>query len=168
MSNRTERRGKLFGLFNILDLTVVIFIAALAVVLVMRGSLRDRLGGASPDVEIHFSVRLEPVRIMTYMALEKDQPLFDEETGMQIGVITKFTATPYMREVTLSNGSILLSPDPEYYTVIVHGVGSGRNSEYGPMLGGSRLCSPGGLIKLGSTRLSSNGSFDTVEVRTLK
>ena len=100
----------------------------------------------------------------SYMAVEEGDPLFDNETGTRIGTVTRVSATPYMREVTLADGSIVTSPDPEYFTLIVVAQGPGKTSEIGVLLDGSRLCSPGGTIKLASTRLDTTGTFDTVEV----
>lgn len=159
-----ERRGKLFGVLNLLDLMILLFIVALAAVLMLRSNLRDTLGGTSEDINIAYTVRIEPVRVMSLTAVKKGDPLFDEETGVQIGTVTRVEGSPYMREVTLADGSIVASPDPEYYTVIISAEGSGKNSEYGPMINGSRICTPGGTIKLGSTRLTTTGRFDTVEI----
>ncbi len=159
-----EKRGKLFGVLNILDLIILVFLLSLAAALALRGDVKDALGNTADDVTVDYSIRIEPVRVMTYMAVEEGDPLFDNETGNRIGTVTKVTASPYMREVTLLDGSVVTSPDPEYLTVIVFAQGTGKNSDLGVMLGGSRLCSPGGTIKLASTRLDTNGKFDTVEV----
>ena len=166
MAKQSERRGKLFGVLNLLDLLILLFIVALAAVLLLRSNLTDTLGGTAEDISISYSVRVEPVRVMSMLAVSKGDPLFDEETGVQIGVVSKVDASPYMREVTLSNGTIVTSPDPEYYTLIIWADGSGKNSEYGPMINGSRICTPGATIKLGSTRLTTTGRFDTVEIKS--
>lgn len=160
----SEKRGKLFGVLNILDLIILLFLLSLGAALAFRGNVKDQLGSTADDVTVEFSVRIEPVRVMTYMAVEEGDPLFDNETGTRIGTVTRVSATPYMREVTLADGSIVTSPDPEYFTLIVVAQGPGKTSEIGVLLDGSRLCSPGGTIKLASTRLDTTGTFNTVEV----
>ncbi|MBQ3391310.1 MAG: DUF4330 family protein [Clostridia bacterium] len=159
----TGKSTKLFGLFNLLDLLILVFLFALVGTLVLRSNLKESFAGSADDVTIDFSVRVEPVRVMTYMAVKEGDPLFDDETGVQIGTVTRVTATPYLREATLIDGTMVTSPDPEYLTVIIYAQGTGKKGELGFMLNGSRLCSPGGNIKVGSTKLATNGRFETVE-----
>ena len=123
----SEKRGKLFGVLNILDLIILLFLLSLGAALAFRGNVKDQLGSTADDVTVEFSVRIEPVRVMTYMAVEEGDPLFDNETGTRIGTVTRVSATPYMREVTLADGSIVTSPDPEYLTLLIFAQGTGKN-----------------------------------------
>ena len=77
----SEKRGKLFGVLNILDLIILLFLLSLGAALAFRGNVKDQLGSTADDVTVEFSVRIEPVRVMTYMAVEEGDPLFDNETG---------------------------------------------------------------------------------------
>ena len=92
----SEKRGKLFGVLNILDLIILLFLLSLGAALAFRGNVKDQLGSTADDVTVEFSVRIEPVRVMTYMAVEEGDPLFDNETGTRIGTVTRVSATPYM------------------------------------------------------------------------
>ncbi|MBQ2698171.1 MAG: DUF4330 domain-containing protein [Clostridia bacterium] len=157
-------RGKLFGLLNILDLVILVFLISLGFALVLRGGLKDDLGTSADDVKVAFTLRIEPVRVMTYMAIAEGDPVFDEETGSRIGTVTKVTASPYQREVTMEDGTLMLSPDPEYLCLIVSAEGVGKESENGILLNGTRFCSPGANIKLGFPNVTTTGRFNTVKL----
>jgi len=164
MTQKPERSLGRARRFNILDMCVVVFFTALSIAVALRLNLNNRIGSSGADVIVAYSVRVEPVRIMTVVAVEVGDPLFDEETGTHIGTVTDVSAEPYLREAVLADGTSVLSIDSEYYTLLIQAVGGGKKSVYGPMLAGSRLCTPGGVIKVGSTRLSTTGQFDQVDI----
>ena len=60
-----EKRGKLFGVLNILDLIILVFLLSLAAALALRGDVKDALGNTADDVTVDYSIRIEPVRVMT-------------------------------------------------------------------------------------------------------
>jgi hypothetical protein len=154
-----KKSGKLFGVFNLLDLVIILFVAAAGAALFWRLDLVKAVGAGSQDVTIEYTIRLEPVRLVTYLAVREGDPIYDSENGTLIGTVTEVETTPYLKEVTMADGSLVAAPDPENLTVLITGEGVGKSTQDGLMLGGNRICSPGGTIKVASTRLDSTGIF---------
>ncbi len=154
-----KKTGKLFGVFNLLDLVIILFVAAAGAALFWRLDLIKAVGTGSQDVTIEYTIRIEPVRLVTYLAVHEGDPIYDSENGARIGTVTKVDTSPYMREIAMADGSLVAASDPENLTVLITGEGVGKSTGDGLMLGGSRICSPGGTIKLASTRLDSTGIF---------
>ena len=154
-----KKSGKLFGVFNLLDLVIILFVAAAGAALFWRLDLVKAVGAGSQDVTIEYTIRLEPVRLVTYLAVREGDPIYDSENGTLIGTVTEVETTPYLKEVTMADGSLVAAPDPENLTVLITGEGVGKSTQDGLMLGGNRICSPGGTINVASTRLDSTGIF---------
>ena len=154
-----KKTGKLFGVFNLLDLVIVLFVVAAGAALMWRLDLVNSVGAGSQDVTIEYTIRIEPVRLMTYLAVKEGDPLYDSENGAAIGVVTKVETETYYREVIMLDGSLMASPDPENLTVFITAEGVGKSTQDGLMLGGNRICSPGGTIKAASTKLDTTGIF---------
>lgn len=154
-----KKSGKLFGVFNLLDLVIILFVTAAGAALFWRLDLVKAVGAGSQDVTIEYTIRLEPVRLVTYLAVHEGDPIYDSENGTLIGTVTDVETTPYIKEITMADGSLVAAPDPENLTVLITGEGVGKSTGDGLMLGGNRICSPGGTIKVASTRLDSTGIF---------
>ena len=54
-----EKRGKLFGVLNILDLIILVFLLSLAAALALRGDVKDALGNTADDVTVDYSIRID-------------------------------------------------------------------------------------------------------------
>ncbi len=156
----TERKKtKLFGIFNILDLIILLFAVAAGAALFWRLDIVDSVTSGAGEVGIEFQIKVEPVRIMAYLAIDEGEILYDGENGQPLGTITKIETTPYMRQVVMADGSITLAEDPENFTIYITCEGVGSSTPEGIMLGGSRIASPGGSVKVTAEKLDTSGIF---------
>ena len=91
-----DEKGKLLGIINIIDLLVV-FVIVLAVIFaagkIFPGAESDEIGSQK---EMEFTVKVEEVSKYTIDAANLGDPVFDFETGSDIGFISKVDYRPHM------------------------------------------------------------------------
>ncbi|MBC8535175.1 DUF4330 domain-containing protein [Feifania hominis] len=156
-----NKKGKVFGV-NVLDLVILLFVVAAAVFVMLKGNFIEKVKVTSNDAKIEYVVMLESVREYTYNAIYVGDPIFDDETDAQIGVVTKVEMKPYYDIIEKSDGTVVSALVPERYKLLITAEGDGKVTDDGYMINGNRLVAPNGSIKVATTRVCSNGKFVSV------
>ena len=151
-----NKEGKLFGKISIIDIAVVVcVILAVAVIgakFVFPGS---RLaGGSMKDCE--YTVTVQNIRQESVDAINKsmDLPWFDVN-DVEIGKIKEIISIePYEKELKKSDGSMVLAPVPERYTVKFRMAGKATKGNCAAMLGGKREAMHGSHITIESPEIA--------------
>lgn len=111
--------GKLFGKISIVDIFVVILVAALAIGIYSRFAIT----GTSVETQsqpLEYTMKVSNVRIGTVNALKDYMgPIYDDTTKEYLGEITEVTYEKAKVDVTLANGQLKASESPDRYNVLL-------------------------------------------------
>lgn len=151
------KKGKIFGIFNILDVLVLLAIVLVVGGLAIRNNLLNMVKVASSDSEIEFSIHVERLRDYSYDALTIGDTLYDSETGASLGKITDKKKTEYKERVDLPNGTVTFATLPDRYTVTITVLGRGNSTADGNYINGNRLVAPNGRIEFSTKTVSTEG-----------
>jgi hypothetical protein len=131
---------------NIIDIVIIIAVIGILVGGLSKFRMAERLNIAASDTPITFSVIIGGIRQGSVDSIQVDQGLFDTETGNKLGVITQVSVTPTMDKVESDTGELIPAPLPGRVDVTITARGTGRVTEEGAFLNGSRHVAPGGKL----------------------
>ncbi len=124
----SDKNGKLFGKINIVDILAVILIAVLGVGIGVRFT-----GEPTQNIDNHqtfeYVVGIADVRAYTVEALEKMGDVYKAKTSDKAGTITKVEATPHIRQVLKTDGTVVDVEVPGKYEVLITIETEGRIGE---------------------------------------
>ncbi|WP_297393377.1 DUF4330 domain-containing protein [uncultured Peptoniphilus sp.] len=112
-----DKRGRLFGLINIVDLLVIILLLALVAVGVKRFGNKAAVGEATTKKGV-ITAEIKDVRDITAKNVKVGDPLYDYDKGTLIGKILTADVEPYKDE-TEYQGKFYNAEVPGKYRVIV-------------------------------------------------
>ena len=112
-----DKRGRLFGLINIVDLLVIILLLALVAVGVKRFGNKAAVGEATTKKGV-ITAEIKNVRDVTAKNVKVGDPLYDYDRGTLIGKILTADVEPYKDE-TEYQGKFYNAEVPGKYRVIV-------------------------------------------------
>jgi hypothetical protein len=101
-----DKQGRLFGRVSVIDLLVILVVVALASVLCLRKTALDHTSPTSPIV---YSLRLSGIREETVDCWQVGDQVFDEDSGIVIGVITAIDVQPAETSALLADGTYVTS-----------------------------------------------------------
>jgi len=153
----TSRKGKLFGIFNILDIIIILFIIAAVAGVIFKSNMLDVIRSGSNDDNIEFKVRISGVRDFTCDALEVGDKIYDSETGAELGVITNKEVSEFMTRIDQLDGTIILTPSPILKNVVITVEGKGTSRDDGYFINGNRLVAPNGGLGIITEKVETNG-----------
>lgn len=105
---------------NIVDILIIIVIVALAVLAVFKFGVVNKEEATGVDSAVETKVItafIDEVRMPTVNALHEGDQVFDEKTGICIGMIKEVSHKPYMKSVIAADGSVKQVEYPDYYSI---------------------------------------------------
>ena len=111
-----DEKGRLFGLFNIVDFCIIIFVAVVA--FVAYSFLNNTVTNSTPTRNISITMELKNVEKELCDAIEVDQTVFDRVGNQKFGILTDARVKP-ATEVVISklDGSVTEVEVPDRYNV---------------------------------------------------
>ncbi len=111
-----DEKGRLFGALNIVDLCIVVFVAAVA--FVAYTFLSNTVTNSAPTQKISITMELKNVEKELCDAIEVDKTVFDRVGNQKFGVLTDARIKP-ATEVVISklDGTVTEVEVPERYNV---------------------------------------------------
>lgn len=107
-----NEKGKLFGIINIIDLSVLLILALLVVGGASRLKTRPIVATATTPATITFEV--SDVRLATVEGIKEGDPIYHYDKGGYIGIIENVTYEPYKEPVEV-DGKWVNMEVPEKY-----------------------------------------------------
>lgn len=112
-----DKKGRLFGLINIVDLLIIILLLALVAVGVKRFGNKAAVGEATTKKGV-ITAEIKDVRDVTAKNVKVGDPIYDYDKGTLIGKILTAEVEPYKDE-TEYQGKFYNSEVPGKYRVIM-------------------------------------------------
>ena len=112
-----DKKGRLFGLINIVDLLIIILLLALVAVGVKRFGNKAAVGEATTKKGV-ITAEIKDVRDVTAKNVKVGDPIYDYDKGTLIGKILTAEVEPYKDE-TEYQGKFFNAEVPGKYRVIM-------------------------------------------------
>lgn len=111
-----DEKGRLFGVFNIVDLCIVVFVVAVA--FVAYTFLNNIVTNTAPEKNLRITMELKNVEKELCDAIEVDKTVFDRVGNQEFGMLTDVRIKPAV-EVVISklDGSVNEIEVPNRYNV---------------------------------------------------
>lgn len=155
-----DKKGKLFGLINIIDLTTVLILGLLIFGGVKRLKSQPIVVDKTSEAIITF--RVEDVRMATVDNVVKGDPLYHYDKGEYIGEIGEVEYIPYTEPVE-SNGEWVMASIPEKYVVNFQVKANVKNNPDVILVGGEQT-RVGTQYRMKNKRIAFFGTAMEVEV----
>lgn len=112
-----DKKGRLFGLINIVDLLVIILLLALVMVGVKRFGNKAAVGEATTKKGV-ITAEIKDVRDVTANNIKVGDPLYDYDKGTYLGKIVTAEVEPY-KDKTEYQGKFYNAEVPDKFRVII-------------------------------------------------
>lgn len=112
-----DKKGRLFGLINIVDLLIIVLLLALVAVGVKRFGNKAAVGEATTKKGV-ITAEIKDVRDVTAKNVKVGEPIYDYDKGTLIGKILTAEVEPYKDE-TEYQGKFYNAEVPGKYRVIM-------------------------------------------------
>ncbi|MDU6784157.1 DUF4330 domain-containing protein [uncultured Peptoniphilus sp.] len=112
-----DKKGRLFGLINIVDLLIIVLLLALVAVGVKRFGNKAAVGEATTKKGV-ITAEIKDVRDVTAKNVKVGDPIYDYDKGTLIGKILTAEVEPYKDE-TEYQGKFFNAEVPGKYRVIM-------------------------------------------------
>ena len=112
-----DKKGRLFGLINIVDLLIIVLLLALVAVGVKRFGNKAAVGEATTKKGV-ITAEIKDVRDVTAKNVKVGDPIYDYDKGTLIGKILTAQVEPY-KDKTEYQGKFFNAEVPDKYRVIV-------------------------------------------------
>ena len=159
-----DKKGRLFGKINIIDLAVI-----LAVIAVVAGVFVRFTGGAGKMVnaakQIEFVVKVVGIRDFTVDALERQGAVTDKRYNVVTGEITDVVTEETYFDSTKADGTIVNAPMEERYTSYVTIVTDGKESDSGYFNTNNEDLAVGREYTIYSKYVCTTGTITSVKVK---
>lgn len=157
-----NKDGRIKGKFNIIDLLVILLIAAVIVGIAVRfGS--SVTTAVKSDEEFEYVVKVESVRQYTIDALEKKGKLSDKKATVDLGEIVDVQAQPSEFLSQTADGEVVYAKQPGRYTALVTIRTKGKESGNSYIMADSNELSVGRTTEIFSKYVHTSGTIMSVE-----
>ena len=112
-----DKKGRLFGLINIVDLLIIVLLHALVAVGVKRFGNKAAVGEATTKKGV-IAAEIKDVRDVTAKNVKVGDPIYNYDKGTLIGKILTAEVEPY-KDKTEYQGKFFNAEVPDKYRVIV-------------------------------------------------
>lgn len=157
-----DKKGKLFGKINIIDLcAVIIVIAAIAGFGARFASSAAK--NARETVKFLYTVEIDGVRKYTVDALDKKGIVTDLKGKSVIGEIKDVSVQPMKTQSFTADGRMVFAEVPEKYTILVEIEGEGKESDNSYFVGNDVELSVGTTLSMTTKYANSSGKVKSIE-----
>lgn len=158
-----NRDGKIAGKINIIDLLVVLAIAA-AVIGISARFVSRAAENVREKTDFSYVVEIDGIRKYTVEALQKKGVVTNIKDGSVIGEITDVDVKPMKVQTLLMNGNTVYSEVPEKYVVRVTVNAEGKESNEGYFVGNDIELSVGSTMMMATKYVNSNGTVKKIDI----
>ncbi len=159
-----DKKGKLFGRFNIIDFLFVLIIAVAISATVYKFGFSANKDAAIASEKIEYVLKAEKVRKYTVDAFEIGDTVYDDESSKAIGVITKVDYKPTEQHLEKSDGTIAKSIMPQRYDAYVTVECNARISDDGYFANGTKQIAKFSTIKITTQKVEVTTKVDGVNI----
>lgn len=157
-----NKEGKLFGKISIIDILVVIVIAAMALGVYMRFFITPEEVKVKTE-KFTYEVRIEKVRQYSVDALYQKGAMYDTETKEYLGEIKKIVSVEPTADTGInSKGETVAIEYPERYTVVLLVETDGNIGDNGYFTASNQRISVGGAMKFETKYIETSGNVISV------
>ncbi len=158
-----DKKGKIFGKVSIIDLFVIIVLAA-AVIGISARFVSGAAKNAKEKVKFSYVVEIDGVRDYTINALNKKGKVIDLKGKSVIGEIKNVTFQQMKTQSFTSDGRMVFAEVPERYTVLVEIEGEGKESDNSYFVGNDVELSVGTTMSMTTKYANSSGKVKSIEI----
>ncbi|MBU5670168.1 DUF4330 domain-containing protein [Peptoniphilus sp. MSJ-1] len=108
-----DKRGRLFGLINVIDLVVILLVLALVVVGVKRFGTKAAVGDVSTKQGV-VTAEITDIREATVKNIKVGDPIYDYDKGTYLGEIANVEVGPHTDEVEYQ-GKVVRAEVPDKF-----------------------------------------------------
>ena len=150
-----DKNGRLFGKISVLDITVVLLFAAMAVGFVMRGGTATAAQIIAANQDFYVVMSVERVREYSVDAVNIGDLFFEQHAAL-LGEVVEFWDEPADDIVRLDDGTLVVMESEYRRNLFVRLRAQGFVNEVsGFYIGGNNHVVPGQLIRVQSRNLFS-------------
>ena len=161
-----NEEGKLFGKISIVDLAVIICLAAAIIAVGLKFVLPGtHIGGSQFNCE--YTVTVKNIRIESVNAIrESMKQNWHDVKGVDIGKIKEvISIEPYTGYVYGTNGSVTEAAVPDKYTIKFRMSSPAKKGNCAVMLGGKREIMNGSHLTVSSEEISLEALITDIEIK---
>ena len=114
-----DRKGRVFGRMNIIDIIVIAVIVLLAAGAVYKFKFMDKTSNTVAMQDVTYTVRIEQVRDFIYDNIEIGDEIFDKASGNSIGKISGIEKEQSTDIIPLSDGTVVRGPVENRINIIL-------------------------------------------------
>ena len=157
-----DKKGKIFGKVNIIDLCVVIFVILAVFVTVFKFSATPGSTASQSNATFEYSIKVSDVREYTVKQFEKGDNVYDDESGKYIGKIVDVEINDAKAIGLKSDGTHVESTKPERFDAVLTIETNGTINDTGYFADGVRQISPHSTIILSNNKFKTTGKVKDV------
>lgn len=148
-----DKKGKLFGKINIIDIAVVLIIVTAVCVTYFKFNKSAHSDVSETNSHIEYVVKAKAVRDFSVNAVEKGDKVYDTENDVYLGTV-KSTRTEQAKEfLTKSNGEIVYCDLPDKYNLYITIEADARVNNSGVYVDGTKPIINNSNITIGTKRV---------------
>ncbi|MCI1930809.1 MAG: DUF4330 domain-containing protein [Clostridia bacterium] len=121
-----DKRGKLFGIANVVDIIVILLVIVIGAGTVYKFKFMDKTSKDVAMQPITYVVKVEKIRDYVYNNVKEGDELYDVTSGNPIGKITKIESEPATDYINMPDGTFkkvnVENRINAYFTVEAEGV----------------------------------------------
>lgn len=114
-----DSKGKFFGKINVVDLLIIVLLIFAIVATVYKFKFSAHNDVNESNIKIEYVLKVRDVRDYTVSSIKKGDPIYDEESGDYLGVISGVEKEPAKEYIGRNDGKIFYSEKPERYDVYI-------------------------------------------------
>lgn len=162
----TDKKGRILGRFNIIDLTALIVVLLLVVGIgykfVFNGvrSITD-----NPDL-LQYTVSITDIRNYTVDSIEINDKIYDSKTDTYMGKVIGKEVKPYRDYLTRTDGNVVLAEKPQRFELLMTLEVPGVENAYGFLASGKRDINRQSTLQLDSYKVTVQAKV--VDVKKIK
>lgn len=157
-----DKKGRLFGKINIIDLCIILLIVSAVAVTLIKFNAAGNGGNTEKNTEIVYTLKVASVRDYTVNQFVEGDNLYDDETGKYIGKIVSVEKKPDMVYVVKADGTYAISEKPERYDAYITVSANGSINEKGYFAEGIRQISNHSTVVISNKRFKTTSTVDSV------
>lgn len=158
-----DKKGRLFGKVNVIDLIIVVCVAVLAFGAVVKYNKIDKT--MTTDKVIEYTMKISSIRKASIDALEKNyEGLKESEGGRELGDITEVKTEPAKELIQLADGSYKEVELPDRYDLLVTVKVKGTETEDNYFAASGKRIINGDNVKFTNGYLETSGIIKSVKV----
>ena len=155
-----NEKGKLFGIINIIDLSILLIIGIILVGGISRMKTQPTIGSNKIDGIITFEAA--NIKMVTVDSINVGDPVFNYEKGTYIGEIIEVSQEPYKEYIDF-NGEWVDAEVPEKY-VVEYKVKSEMSDSSDALIVGGEQVRVGSQFRLKNKKATYFGTVLDIEV----